>query len=235
MPSRPEAVPALLFLHALPLDGSMWADQRAIAPAASYAPTLYHFGDTIESWASAALSEVREERIIVIGCSVGGSCALEVAALAPDRVSALVLIGTRAHCRPDPARKIEALERFVSLDLVDAWDALWAPHFSPATPRRIVDAVGQMMARSSLADIARGINVFHSRPSREDVLSNFAGDVAVVTGADDTLPGIDTSAAQAQMAKRGTLHVVADCGHYVPLEQPARLNAILADMIRSQR
>jgi pimeloyl-[acyl-carrier protein] methyl ester esterase len=44
--------PELLLLHALPLDGSMWAEQAKLRPEASYAPTLYPLGDHIEAWAN---------------------------------------------------------------------------------------------------------------------------------------------------------------------------------------
>lgn len=36
--------PKLLLLHALPLDGSMWAAQLDLLPNATYAPTLYGLG-----------------------------------------------------------------------------------------------------------------------------------------------------------------------------------------------
>jgi len=69
----------LLFLHALPLDGSMWAGQRHLLPGSTYTPTLYPFGDSIEAWAAAALKLAKNDRLVVVGCSVGGSCALELA------------------------------------------------------------------------------------------------------------------------------------------------------------
>ena len=92
----------LLFLHALPLDGSMWAAHEDLLPGSSCAPTLYGFGTTVEAWAMAALRMAKGDRLIVVGCSVGGSCAIEVATAAPDRVAALVLIGTKAKHSPDP-------------------------------------------------------------------------------------------------------------------------------------
>ncbi|MGR9431330.1 alpha/beta fold hydrolase [Rhizobium leguminosarum] len=70
-----------------------------LLPGATYAPTLYSFGDRIESWAEKALALTTAKRLVVVGCSVGGSCALEVAALAPDRVAALVLIGKDGSTR----------------------------------------------------------------------------------------------------------------------------------------
>ncbi len=105
-----EEKPKLLLLHALPLDGSMWAGQAELLPGATYAPTLYSLGDRIETWAAEALKLTKGNRLIVVGCSVGGSCALEIAAIAPDRVAALVLIGTKANHRPDPAFHASALE-----------------------------------------------------------------------------------------------------------------------------
>src|SRR5258707_9280720 len=94
----------LLFLHALPLDGSMWAGQKQLLPGSTFTPTLYPFGDSIEAWAAAALKLAKGDRLVVVGCSVGGSCALELAVAAPDRVAALVLIRTKAERRPDPAQ-----------------------------------------------------------------------------------------------------------------------------------
>ncbi|OJF92878.1 hypothetical protein [Pararhizobium antarcticum] len=62
----------LLLLHALPLDGSMWAAQRNLLPGATSAPTLYGFGSSVEDWAAKALETTNAERLIVVGCSVGG-------------------------------------------------------------------------------------------------------------------------------------------------------------------
>ena len=62
----------LLLLHVLPLDGSMWASQLDLLPGATYAPTLYGFGDRVEDWASEALSLPKGNQLIVVGCSVGG-------------------------------------------------------------------------------------------------------------------------------------------------------------------
>lgn len=102
MRPRPED-PGLLFLHARPLDGSMWAARVDLLPGAAWAATLYGLGDTIGAWALRALQLASSERLLVVGCSVGGPCALEGAALAPERIAALVLIGTKAAHRPEPA------------------------------------------------------------------------------------------------------------------------------------
>src|SRR5882724_3064882 len=146
----------LLFLHALPLDGSMWAGQKHLLPGSTYTPTLYSFGDSIEEWAAAALKLAKGDRLVVVGCSVGGSCALEVAVAAPDRVAALVLIGTKAGHRPDPALHASALETLREKGLEEAWNVFWAPLFSRSASSQAIDDAKQIMLRQSPLDIARG-------------------------------------------------------------------------------
>lgn len=221
----------LLFLHALPLDGSMWAAQKQLLPGSTYTPTLYPFGDSIETWAAAALNLAKGDRLVVVGCSVGGSCALEMAVIAPDRVAALVLIGTKIGHRPDPALHASALKTLQEKGLEEAWKILWAPLFSRSADSQVVGDGKRIMLRQSPRDVARGITAFHTRPSRDQFLPTFPRPVIVVTGADDVAPGPIVSEAQADSAQRGSLYVVSECGHYVPLERPEYLNSILREVI----
>lgn len=225
----------LLLLHALPLGEKMWAGQMGILSSATRAPTLYGLGDSIERWADAVLQAAKGDRLIVVGCSVGGSCALEVAAAAPDRVAALVLIGTKARHQPDPTLHAHALQILRNDGMEKAWDVFWAPLFSKAVEPTVLAKARRMALDLQSRDIARGVTAFHTRPSRDEFLANFEQPVHVVTGADDVAPGIQTSAAQARSAPAGRLHVVPECGHYVPLERPDYLNALLTEVIEAAR
>jgi len=115
--------------------------------------------------------------------------------------------------------------------LEEAWGIFWAPLFSRSTSSQVIADGKAMMLRQSPRDVARGINVFHTRPSRDQFLSRFPKPVIIVAGADDVAPGPKVSKAQADLAPRGTLHIVPECGHYVPLEQPEALNSILQELI----
>jgi pimeloyl-ACP methyl ester carboxylesterase len=223
--------PELLLLHALPLDASMWANQMDLLPSGTVAPTLYRFGDRIGSWAASALAEARGNRLVVVGCSVGGSCALEIASLAPKRIAALVLIGTKAVHRPDPGLRDAALRTIATGGLEAAWAAYWAPLFSPHTPAEVVAQARALALQQSPDELACGITAFHTRPSRGQVLEDLACPIVIVTGAGDVAPGPATSARQAALARHGRLHVIRECGHYVPLERPDVLNGILREVI----
>lgn len=74
----------LVLLHALPLDARMWNSIRMRYPDA-YVPTLYGLGSAVCDWAAAILSACSHEDLLVVGSSIGGSCALEMARTAPTR------------------------------------------------------------------------------------------------------------------------------------------------------
>ena len=204
-------------------------------PGATYTPTLYSLGLSLEAWAAAALKLAKGNRIIVVGCSVGGSCALEIAVAAPNRVAALVLIGTKARHKPDAAFHASALETLREKGVEAAWDVFWAPLFSRSVNQQMIEDAKRVALRQSALAIARGVGVFHSRPNRDRLLSMLPVPVIVITGADDSAPGLKVSAAQAGSAPHGQLHVVPECGHYVPLERPELLNSILRGVIASLR
>lgn len=65
----------VVFLHAFPLDSRMWSSRLGAFPAPTSAPTLYPFGDSMDAWAGRVLKTVDDEPLVVVGCSMGGSCA----------------------------------------------------------------------------------------------------------------------------------------------------------------
>lgn len=112
----------LLLLHPLPLDGSIFSDDIRGLGDACATPTLHNAGDDITSWAEAALDVIGDGPVVVVGNSIGGSCAIEVARIAPTKVTALVLCGSKPGHRPEPAFREEALQVLASDGLAAAWE-----------------------------------------------------------------------------------------------------------------
>jgi pimeloyl-ACP methyl ester carboxylesterase len=117
----------LVLLHSLPLDGTMWENCLSIDCDEVIAPTLYGFGDSLEAWAVGILGLVGGDPFVVAGNSIGGSCALEVAKLAPDSVAGIVLIGAKAGHRREPEFRDEAIRRLSDGGMAEAWPAYWEP------------------------------------------------------------------------------------------------------------
>ncbi len=220
----------LLLLHPLPLDGSIFADDLRSLGDVCVAPTLYGAGDDIGTWADAALAAVGEGPLVVVGNSVGGSCAIEVAYNAPSRVRALVLCGAKAGHRPEPALRDEALRVLADDGAGAAWDRYWRPLFGPHAAADLVDRARSTAVAIGAPALAAGVRAFHGRPDRSDFVDAWPGRVHVVAGEYDTAPAIERQRADAARM-RATFHVIAGVGHYVPIEAPGELAAIVATAI----
>ncbi|MEL7166746.1 MAG: alpha/beta hydrolase [Pseudomonadota bacterium] len=223
----------LLFLHALPLDGRMWNDQRWILPEHSYTPTLYRHGNSVTQWAVRCLKDMPHSRFVVVGCSVGGSCALEILRLAPERVAATVLIGTKARHDPDPAGAA-AIRRVVKTQgVAAAWQTYWRPLFSNDKSTQAVETAEHIALEQSADDLIRGLTAFHNRPSREDVVAQTQSPTHVVTGDCDDLPGLGYARHLAAMNRGAHLHVIKGCGHYTPLMRPGETGALISNVVNA--
>lgn len=219
----------LLLLHPLPLDGSIFSDDVRDLGDACAAPTLYRAGDDLASWARAALDTIGDGPVVVVGNSIGGSCAIEIARIAPTKVKGLVLCGAKPGHRPEPDLRDAALELLATEGLASAWKRYWRPLFGPTASAEIV-ARGWRSARAQGdVSIAAGVRAFHGRPDRSRFLDSWAGPVWVVSGEHDIKP--ERSRRLATRLPRATFHLVEDVGHYVPLEAPDALTAITAHAI----
>jgi pimeloyl-[acyl-carrier protein] methyl ester esterase len=221
----------LIFLHALPFDGSMWRAETDLAPSRTLAPTLYKLGDTVEEWAAGVLELAGSEPSIVIGNSVGGSCALEIARLAPEQVAAIVLVGAKAGIRPDPALRDEAVRLLETQGVDAAWARYWAPLFGRNTSAAVVAAARELALRQSVADLVRGVRAFHNRRDSTDWVAQWRRPLVVIQGAEDLTPTPST-AARIVVGEQRRFHLVADCGHYVSLEQAGVFRSLLSDVLQ---
>lgn len=219
----------LLLLHPLPLDGSIYSQDLRDLCDRCVAPTLYLVGDDIVSWARAALDAVGDEPVVVVGTSIGGSCAIEVARLAPETVKALVLCGTKAGHRPEPAFRDAALRLLKEEGLGAAWDRYWRPLFGPAAPAEVIDRAWRSAEQQGTEAIAAGIRAFHGRPDREAFLRTWQGPVVFVSGEHDINP--HRSRRAAEQLPQGSFRLVTGVGHYVPLEAPDALTGIAEETI----
>ncbi len=219
----------LLLLHPLPLDGSIFSDELRELTDESASPTLYDTGDDLVEWARAALDAVGDGPVVVVGNSIGGSCAIEVARLAPTKVKALVIIGTKPGHDPDPAFRDEALDVIGRDGLGAAWERYWLPLFGPDVRSEVVERAWRAASAQGPDSIASGVRAFHSRPDRSVFLATWPGPVVVVGGEHDIRP--ERNRLLASRLPNAMFRSVAGVGHYVPLEAPGALADITADVI----
>lgn len=220
----------LLLLHPLPLDGSIFSDDLRSLVDDCVAPRLYEQGPDLADWAVAALDAVGDGPVVVVGNSIGGSCAIEVALLAPTKVKALVLCGAKAGHRPEPAIRDEALDLLDRHGIEAAWQRYWLPLFGPDASADAVERGWRIAQEIGAQAIAAGVRAFHGRADRENAVLTLAPPMVFVNGEYDRP---ERSRRFAERLPQWSFRQVDGAGHYLPLEAPTALTALTANVLAS--
>jgi 3-oxoadipate enol-lactonase len=236
---RPKfAGPPVLLIHAGGMDGRMWRplverledrywlivpDLRGHGTTPLPPQEYSHVDDLL-----GVLDDLKVERTAVVGCSMGGHVALELATAAPERVNALALLASALDIDDwsDEIRQYWAKEN----ELVEAGDIDGAVEVNVRTWGRegeTDDLVGEMV-RASLEH-----QVGVEAPEREltvDLATIAVPTLAVSGGRDfaDFARIADRIAAEVPGAQRAE---VADAGHLIPLERPDETAELLVPFL----
>jgi pimeloyl-ACP methyl ester carboxylesterase len=172
----------------------------------------------------------------VVGLSMGGMIAQELALRWPDRVGRLVLLGTRppspADSPPPPAVTASLLAsppKGVSLRrfLRDGWATVTGPGFAVAHPERIDEMAAAIARRPTprfaVLDQARAIAAW----SGAWRLRSLRVPTTVVHGADDPLIPVHNGMRLAQLIPDARYVELAGVGHLVPYEVPEAVERVL--------
>jgi len=162
------------------------------------------------------------EAFALIGFSMGGYVAREIARIAPDRVEALVLIATsaRADTHAQVIRKARASERtrdnsFAGLSRSTILQSL---HPRNANNVAMVERVRQMSL-----DLGKDVFIRQMAQEREsdlDRLREIGCPTLVVAAAEDTLRSLSEAEELAVGIPDAELVVVQGTGHMLPIEAP---------------
>ena len=164
----------VVLLHALPLDERMWEPTREAlreVGAESVAPRLYGRGRTMDEWAASILAEVDGDGLVLVGASMGGYCALRIAAQAPDRVRALVLAGSRADADSDERRagRAATLETIARDGAPGLWEQMRPKLFPEDADAGVVERARALALEQRPDELAGAVEAIRDRPDSTDV------------------------------------------------------------------
>ncbi len=246
---NPGGSPAVLLLHGLGANGSMWTLQFDDLIAAGYrplAPDAPGFGDSpydgrgwnfrrVAADLAALLRELQTGPAHVVGLSMGGVIAQQFALDYPDLVRKLVLVSTFAVLRPgNLSQWLYFFQRLVVVHLVGLEQQ------SKIVARRVFPAPGQESLREmAAAQIARAdprayraamrhLGLFDSRRR----LGEIRVPTLVITGERDTT----VSPARQKMLADGIPGarqvVLPGGGHAVAIDQAGAFNRALLEFLK---
>lgn len=242
---------AIVLLHAGIADRRMWGEQLEPLASAGYrvvALDLPGYGDAVlpespqSPWAEVlqTLDELAIERAVLVGNSFGGAVALRAAFVAPDRVSALVLISA-------PPPWMEA-----SRELLHVWQEEQAALDQgdvEAAVRVVVDAWTQPDASSQLRALLatmqrRAFELQHGAPPSpltEDPieddpasLSRITAPALIAAGDRDMPDFIQGARFMADSLPNARHETIRGAGHLAPLETPEEFRRLTLEFLAEQ-
>jgi pimeloyl-ACP methyl ester carboxylesterase len=223
---------ALLLVPGFMADETLWRD--LLPQLASFGPVTHadlRQDTSVEAMARRALAAAPPS-FLLVGFSMGGYVARDIARLAPDygkRVEALVLIATST--RPDtPAmRQRKGAVGHAAPSIAFSGLSRTAVATSLHPRDRHNDA---LIERVRAMGVSLGGEVFRrqsvlDRPGDIDRLGDIRCPTLVVAAADDQLRSLDEARELQAGIPEATLAVIEDSGHMIPIEAPERLGELI--------
>ena len=222
----------VVLLHAFPLDSRMWESQREVLAGHDVvAPDLYDLGSSMDEWAGAILPQVDGD-FVVVGASMGGYAALALAGLAPERVRALLLAGSRAD--PDDAERLE--RRAVTIDLIREggaealWEDMRGKLFAEDADPTVVERARALALDRDPDGLVRAVEAIRDRADTTSVVESLEAPVLMAVGEQD--PYVPRAVAEelAGRARDGRIAIYPG-GHLPNLERTDEFNRALGALL----
>ncbi|MBI2921263.1 MAG: alpha/beta fold hydrolase [Planctomycetes bacterium] len=227
--------PALVLVHAFPLDGRMWepALSALMRKHTVILPSMRGFGRTPPA-ASATMDEMArdvaelmdrlgEKTAAVGGCSMGGYVALAFQRLFPARCAALVLADSRAGADGAEAKanRVAFAEAVRAGGAQVAVEKMLPKLLTPAASPSLRDWVEGMIRSGSQEGIAAALLGMRDRADSGPTLPGIQVPVLLVCGEKDDLTPPADSKAMAEKIPGAKYVELAGAGHLSPVEAPA--------------
>ncbi|MDT5142037.1 MAG: 2-hydroxymuconate-semialdehyde hydrolase [Mycobacterium sp.] len=212
------------------------------------APDIVGFGTTVRpedivyslrTWTDHvwAFMDARDlEKARVIGNSLGGRIALQMATDQPDRIAKMVLMGTPG-VGMTPTEGLAALRAYEPSH--DAMRELLRNYFA-VDPAMITDELVQIRYEASIADGAyEAYRAMFFDPRHagselgitEDEVRAIATPTLLIHGREDKVVALQVSVAMLGLLPNADLHVFSACGHWTQIERADEFSAVVSDYL----
>jgi 3-oxoadipate enol-lactonase len=238
----------IVFLHAFPLDRSMWAPQvgALVSRGRCIAPDLRGFGEStaagpysMDQYAddvAALLDGLDAEPAIVVGLSMGGYVAFALWRRHRSRVRALVLADTRAGAdsaegRDKRRRLIEVTRARGAAALADLQIASMVGETTRGKRPEVVETIRAMMAGARVDGIVGALEAMMARPDSTPTLATIDVPTLVVVGSEDALTPPAEARALHERIAGSRLETISEAGHICNLERPAAFTHVVGEFV----
>ena len=216
-------------------DESLWSDMLpALQPFSPIVHADMRHDDSIAAMARRAL-ETAPPEFLLVGFSLGGYVARDIARLAPERVRALVLIATSTQADSANLRRrkvaIANAAPTVAFSGLSRTAVATSLHPKQRDNEAMIERVRAMGVRLG-GDVFRRQSMLE-RPDDTARLGEIRCPTLVVAAAQDQLRSVDVVRELQQGIPGAMLEVIEESGHMIPIEAPQRLAEIIVPWLSS--
>jgi pimeloyl-ACP methyl ester carboxylesterase len=215
----------LVFVPAFGCDAALYSPQIDALSEVANLQFIVPKSDRYDKMVDELLTQVDGD-FAILGTSMGGRLALEVALAAPDRVEALCVIGAGAGAVADPVagQKRSARIRDGERDQVIEEMSRMVAH--EEGPRGIATrkAFVEMGQRMDVAQLARQSDALFKRVDRWEQVASIACPTLCLWGCYDKFSPAADGARLAEAVQDGSYVELPECGHFPTLEYPDESN-----------
>lgn len=247
-----EGAPVVL-LHAYPCDHTMWDEQAAALVAAGHRvlrPDLPGFGASpvpaeqpglgaVARAVFEALDSADVAEFALGGLSMGGYVAMEMLRQHSARVTALLLLDTKATADTPEAvsTRLQTAQRAESDgSLAGLADGMLGGLLGATTLAQrpaVVQRTRAFITAASGTGAAWAMRAMAARPDSLAVLAAFDRPALVLMGQEDALSPRSEHDLMAAALPQGRLTTIPACGHLSALEQPAAVSSAMEGFLRT--
>jgi 3-oxoadipate enol-lactonase len=240
----------IVFLHAFPLNQTMWDEQVAVF-ASNYRVITFDwrgFGEsqlgngisTMEDFAddlAGLLHRLSIEQAIICGLSMGGYASFAFHRKYSEKISALILADTRATADTEEGKRgryemAELARNKGAPALTEALFDKMLPRLLGETTQRtkpaVVERVKAMIESGQPEGIAQALLAMAVRPDSTSLLPQVGCPTLIVVGNEDKLTPPSESENMDQAIPDSTLAIIDDAGHLSNIEQPESFNYVIS-------
>ncbi|MCZ2438755.1 MAG: alpha/beta hydrolase [Burkholderiales bacterium] len=237
--NAPTNARTVLLLPGLLCDEAVWRHQVAALAGQHCVIPSWGLARSIGEMAGIALAATAAPELAVVGHSMGGRVALEIARRAPERVGRMALLDTGM----DPLAAGEAGRREVAgrqallqtarTQGMRAMGQVWARGM--VHPDHLESAVFEdilaMIERRSADEFAAQIEALIQRPNAREVLAGLRCPTLLACGRQDQWSPLARHEEMQRLCPVAELAVIEHSGHMSTMEQPAAVSALLRDWL----
>jgi len=235
--------PALVFIHCWACNRHFWDNQVAEFSKTYRVVTIDLPGQgesgqgrksySVESYGDdvkTVVTKLNLKRVVLVGSSMGGPIALEATRRMPDRVVAIVPVDTLQNVEQKvPQEQLDAVFQQMQADFKAATTSLLNQFFfSPTTPPAVRERIiNETIAQKPevVLPILKAVFSYDAAPGLREVK------VPIRAINADRVPTDVT--ANRKYAPQFEVVIIKGTGHYPMLEDPARFNQMLAEILRN--